>query len=106
MTEEPDEVDRRFMLTISVEHEELDLLLLDLLNELVYIKDARRLLLHLDEVHIVGREGAFSLVARGAGEEIEPHRHKLLVDVKAATLHRLRVDCDEGIWRATVVLDI
>jgi protein archease len=106
MTEEPDDVERRVKITISLENGELDLLLLDLLNELVYIKDARRLLLHLDEVNIDGREGAYRLVARGAGEEIEPCRHKLLVDVKAVTLHRLRVACEEGIWRATVVLDI
>jgi protein archease len=106
MTEEPDEVKRKVTHTFSLEHEELDLLLLDLLNELVYIKDARRLLLHLDEVHVDGSEGAYRLVARGAGEEIDPCRHKLLVDVKAATLHRLRVTHEEHVWRSTVVLDV
>ena len=106
MTEGAEEIERRVSHTINLDHAELDLLLLDLLNELIYIKDARRLLLHPDEMHIDGREGAYHLVARGAGEEIDPSRHKLLVDVKAATLHRLHVACDEGIWRATVVLDV
>jgi SHS2 domain-containing protein len=106
MTEDPEEVERRITLTISLEHAELDLLLLDLLNELVYIKDARKLLLHLDKVQIDDREGVYRLVARGAGEELDPYRHKLLVDVKAATLHRLRVAFEEGVWRATVVLDV
>jgi len=106
MTAEPDEVERRVTLEFGLEHGELDLLLLDFLNELVYVKDARRLLLHLDEVHIGGRVGAYRLDARGWGEEIEPCRHKLLVDVKAATLHRLNLACEGGVWRATVVLDV
>ena len=106
MTEEPDEVERRTTLPICLEHGELDLLLFALLNELVYYKDARRLLMHLDEARIDGGDGAYFLTALGAGEEIDPTRHKLLVDVKAATLHRLRVVREGSLWRATVVLDV
>lgn len=102
----PEEVGRRRELAFRLEHGELDLLLFDFLGELVFYKDARRWLLHADEVRIEGAEGGFRLETLARGEEIDPKRHKLLVDVKAVTLHRLRVVCEEGIWRATVVLDI
>lgn len=106
MVEVPDKVERRQSLAIHLEHEELDLLLFAFLAELVFLKDARRLLLHADLVRIGGTEGAFSLEADVMGEEITPRRHDLLVDVKAVTLHRFRVVHEENAWRATVVLDI
>ena len=43
--------------TIRLEHEELDLLLFSFLQELIFYKDARRLLLHADRVQIEQREG-------------------------------------------------
>ncbi len=106
MVNEPDLVERRREVAISLEHAELDLLLYSFLAELVFLKDARRLLLHADTVRIGNDAAGFQLEALLRGEEIDPRRHGLLADVKAVTLHRLRVVCDDGVWRATVVLDI
>ena len=106
MVLKPEEVLRRKKIAISMAHEELDLLLFDFLGELVFYKDARRLLLHADEVRINYAGGVFRLEALAWGEEIDPQRHKLLVDVKAVTLHRFRVVCVKGIWKATIVLDV
>jgi len=106
MAARPEEVQRRQELAISLEHEELDLLLFDFLGELVFYKDARRLLLHADELRINDAEGVFRLDALAWGEKIDPQRHKLLVDVKAVTLHRLRVVCENGTWKTTIVLDV
>lgn len=106
MTEAPEEVVRRQELTILLEHEELDLLLMSFLDELIFYKDARKLLLHADSVSIEDREGIFRLEAQVSGERIDADRHRLLVDVKAVTLHHLRVVCVDDVWRATVVLDV
>lgn len=106
MVAKPEEVQHRQEIAISLEHGELDLLLFDFLGELVFYKDARRLLLHADNVRINDAEGAFRLEALTWGEEIDPQRHKLLVDVKAVTLHRLQVVCEAGAWKATIVLDV
>ncbi|HEX9078357.1 MAG TPA: archease [Desulfuromonadaceae bacterium] len=106
MVDEPDLVGRDRELAISLEHAELDLLLYSFLAELVFLKDARRLLLHADTLTIGGEAGGYHLEALLRGEEIAPERHRLLVDVKAVTLHRLRVACEDDVWRATVVLDI
>jgi len=50
--------------------------------------------------------GGFTLQARCCGERIDPKRHHLLADVKAATLYRLRVEMVDGKWEGMVVLDI
>jgi SHS2 domain-containing protein len=100
------DVESREELCVHVEEGELDLLLYGFLAELVYLKDARRLLLRCGELKIVESDGVLALDAVVCGERIDPSRHKLRVDVKAVTLHRLRVACEDGLWRATVVLDI
>ena len=106
MVDDPERIERRQAVPFSLENEELDLLLYAFLSELVFYKDARRLLLHADSVIIEGQEGAFRLDAVAKGEEIDAQRHRLLVDVKAVTLYRFRVVCEKDVWKATVVLDV
>jgi SHS2 domain-containing protein len=106
MTAAPEQVARRQKLTVRLEHEELDLLLWSFLQELIFYKDARRLLLHADGVRIEEREGLFRLEADLSGERIDAGRHRLLVDVKAVTLHRLQVAFRDKSWKAAVVLDV
>jgi SHS2 domain-containing protein len=106
MAEAPEEVARRQKLTIRLEHEELDLLLFSFLQELIFYKDARRLLLHADTVQIEHRKDFFSLEATVSGEQIDAGRHRLLVDVKAVTLHRFQVVFKDNLWKAVVELDV
>jgi len=106
MTAAPEQVARQEELTIRVKHEELDLLLFAFLQELIFFKDARRLLLHADRVQVSQQTGRYSLEAHVSGERIDAGRHRLLVDVKAVTLHRLQVECADRFWRAVVVLDV
>ena len=106
MTAAPEQVARVEELTIRLEHEELDLLLFSFLQELIFYKDARRLLLHADRVGIEERKGLFRLEAQVSGERIDAGRHRLLVDVKAVTLHRFQLQFGDNIWKAVVVLDV
>lgn len=106
MVEDPAEVEFCREIPISVEDDELDLLLFAFLQELIYYKDARRLLLHADHVRIVRKEDGFGLEALARGEEIDRGRHRLVVDVKAVTLFCLSVLREDNIWKATVVLDV
>ncbi len=106
MTEAPESVERREELVVRLEHEEADLLLWSFLQELVYLKDAKRLLLHGERARISEAGGELSLEALLKGERIDPERHRLLVDVKAATLHHLTLSREGELWRGTVVLDV
>jgi len=91
---------------ISISADALDLLLFELLQELVYQKDAGRLLLRVRDLRIEETVDAYRLRAEGWGETIDPDRHGLLADVKAVTLHRLLVEKTTDGWRALVVLDV
>jgi protein archease len=106
MAETPELVERRRQITIRLEHEELDLLLFSFLQELIFYKDARRLLLHADTVRIEHGKDTFILEATVSGEQIDAGRHRLLVDVKAVTLHRFSVVFRDDVWRAVVELDV
>jgi SHS2 domain-containing protein len=97
------ETERRL---IRVEADAVDMLLFDLLQELIFYKDAEQLLLRVKEIR-VGREGdLFTAEAEASGEVLNPLKHDLVVDVKAVTLHRYKVEETSGGWEAMVILDI
>jgi len=91
---------------IDVQADEPDMLLYALLEELVYRKDAERLLLRVPSARIDAHDDGLALHAEAYGETLNPGRHQLLVDVKAVTLHRFVVERTAAGWRATVILDI
>src|SRR5512133_2426529 len=100
MAETPELIVRRQQLTLLLEHEELDLLLLSFLQELIFYKDARQLLLHADSVRIEELDDRLTLEAQVSGDRIDTGRHRLLVDVKAVTLHGLQVEFRDTMWKA------
>jgi len=51
-------------------------------------------------------DGGARLATELVGERIDPERHALASDVKAATAHGLRLTPTEGGFRATVTLDV
>jgi SHS2 domain-containing protein len=91
---------------LNVEHEALDLLLFNFLQELVYYKDAEQLLLRVRQLHLADDRQPYTLQATAVGERIDPERHRTRVDVKAVTLHHFSLAQTEGGWEATVILDI
>jgi SHS2 domain-containing protein len=91
---------------LNVEHEALDLLLFNFLQELVYYKDAEQLLLRVQQLSIADDRQPYTLQATAVGERIDPDRHHMRVDVKAVTLHHFALTQTEGGWGATVILDI
>ncbi|MBU5615364.1 archease [Geomonas azotofigens] len=93
-------------LELKLEQENEEMLLFDFLNELIFYKDARRLILLPTEIAIAPSDGGLTVRATLAGEEIDPIRHELMTDVKAVTMLRYKVERVPQGWRATVVLDV
>ncbi len=91
---------------IHVEDSEVDMLLFQLLQELIFFKDAEKLLLLVKNVEIRQSGGKYVLSCEARGEELDPARHDLVVDVKAVTLHRFKVEQTPSGWKACVILDI
>jgi SHS2 domain-containing protein len=91
---------------IELSNEKLDMLLFDLLQELIFFKDAERLLLRTREVQITERNENYFLKTMAEGEQLDAERHHQRADVKAVTLHDFSVERTEGGWKARVLLDI
>ncbi len=91
---------------ILLHNELLDMLLFDLLQEIIYFKDAENLLLRIKEIEVDQKDGHYSMRAAAQGEKLDPHRHPTRVDVKAVTLHRFRLEKSPEGWETTVILDI
>lgn len=92
---------------LSLTQESEEMLLFDFLGELIFYKDAHRLLLLPQQLVISHNEtGKWSLQATLQGEDIDAGRHRLDTDVKAVTMLRFTVAQVPGGWRATVVLDV
>ena len=104
--EDIDSVHRKLQQTVVVTHEKIDLLLYRFLQELIFLKDSKRLLLRPEEISIEKQEGGYRLKAKLAGEILDPLRHKQGVDVKAVTLHMFEVKQLASGWEATIVFDI
>jgi SHS2 domain-containing protein len=106
MVENPEALAPVEQRSFELHDESLDLLLLQFLQELVYYKDAERLLLRVQEVRISRNTAGFVLRARAAGEPINPDRQALGADVKGVTLHRLQVVRTATGWDTLVILDV
>ncbi len=108
MVEDINSIANKVTKRIVLRDRDMDLLLFQYLQELIYFKDAEQLLLRSGRLEIRKEEdgGDFLLAAELRGEKLDPRRHAQQVDVKAVTLHMFQVQEDEKGWRATVVLDI
>ncbi|MFN3134155.1 MAG: archease [Candidatus Kryptonium sp.] len=87
---------------VTLSSDSIEMLLFDFLSEVVYFKDAERLLFSKFEVEIIDS----NLRGKFWGEEINREKHTLRIDVKAVTLYRFNVRNENGVWRAEFVLDI
>jgi SHS2 domain-containing protein len=104
--EDPAGVEARETRRVELAAPDLDLLLLRFLNELVYLRDAERLLLRARHIRVVREGERVRLEAELVGEPWCAGRHLTAGEVKAATAHGLSLGpCAQG-WEARATLDV
>ena len=106
MIDNLDAIEPRETRHIELSSDDIEMLLFDFLQELIYFKDAARLLLRVRDVRIEERDEKYSLKAETAGEPLDAARHHQRADVKAVTLHDFSVEKENAGWKARVLLDI
>ena len=106
MIDNLDAIEPRESRRIDLSSDDIEMLLFDLLQELIYFKDAERLLLRVRDARIEERDEKYFLTAEAAGELVDLARHHQRADVKAVTLHDFSVKKEDGGWKARVLLDI
>ena len=100
---EPETVACRETLSIECEAPDLELLLVDWLNALVYEMATRKMLFRRFQVELSGTR----LHATACGEPVDVARHQPAAEVKGATYTQLEVCEDQsGQWHAQCVVDV
>jgi len=89
---------------VEVRGHDLKSLLFNWLSELIFLSGSENMVFSKFKVKI--DEEALALNAACAGEEMNPDKHELRTEVKAATYHKMEIKKSDGVWRAQVILDI
>ncbi len=102
LVENPEAIEPKSEWSCHLQADQLDLLLFDWLNELLYRFDCEHWLMTKFAIQIEGT----SLTARCHGEPLDLKRHRLDHEVKAITYHDLKLEATADGYLAEVILDI
>ena len=92
---------------IECQAEECSTLFVELINELLAERDISDLLFTRTTVtRIEQTDRGYRLSARVYGEPLDPDRHDLRTEVKAATYSGLKFEQSEGVYRIQCVVDV
>ena len=91
---------------VSLEAEDGESLLVDFLNELVFLFDSQRFLPISLRISQLTLERPFRLRATVVGDTYSPDRHQFLTEVKAATFHGVEIRRSSTGVSTTVVFDL
>lgn len=87
---------------VNVEATDQEALLVDWLNELLYLFDVEHIIFKRFDITVLSQN---RLQAKVYGEKIDKSRHRLKTGVKAATYHMLKIEKNKGV-RIQFILDI
>lgn len=99
-------ISRKVHITGELRNDELDMLYFEFLNEFLFYKDSRGLLLLPETVGVTKESGTYICRYTLAGEQIDREKHGFRVDIKAVTLHGLKVYEHQGTYTAVTVFDV
>lgn len=88
---------------IEFEKEDLECLMVDWLNELLFYYDVEGLLFKEFRIEMVGEDG---LKAMAGGEKFVEGIHMIKTQVKAVTYHQIEVQKKNSFWRARIIFDL
>ena len=100
---EPESVEEKLHLDLQVSSEDRDSLLVEWLNELIYLFDVKHILFNRFDIESLTHN---ELKATCYGEGFDPMKHKIKTGVKAATYHMLRLDKNGDGYKAQIIFDI
>lgn len=97
------DIEENLQRELNLSAEDNEVLLIEWLNELVYIFDVEHIIFKRFEIdELAGGQ----IRATCYGEHIEPGQHELKREIKAATYHMLRISKGSGGYEVKVIFDI
>jgi SHS2 domain-containing protein len=103
LTIELQSIEEKLHLDLEVSSKDRDSLLIEWLNELIYLFDAKHVLFNR---FIIESLTHHRLKATCFGEIFDPMRHKIKIGVKAATYHMLKLGKNGHGYKAQIIFDI
>jgi len=100
---DPDTILPGHTIEVVCHGKDLELLLVDLLNAIIYEMATRKMLFSQFKVDMTDN----GLVATLAGEQVDVARHQPAVEIKGATFTQLKVSRDpSGQWTSQTIIDV
>jgi SHS2 domain-containing protein len=100
---EPERIEEKLHLDLEISSEGRDSLLVEWLNELIYLFDVKHILFNRFDIGSLTHN---DLKATCYGENFDPMRHKIKRGVKAATYHMLRLEKNGSGYKSQIIFDI
>ena len=100
---EPGSVGEQLRRNVEVVSEDNDSLLVEWLNELIYLYDAEHILFNRFDIENLSNN---QIKATCYGEPFDPLKHRIKTGVKAATYHMLRIIKDNHGYEVQIIFDV
>jgi SHS2 domain-containing protein len=100
---DPETIQPKEIRRISLQANDLEELLIDWLNEFIYLFETQGLLFRDFDFLALDAQ---ALKATVRGEPYDASRHPIETTVKSATHHQLKVRREKGVWKVQVTLDL
>lgn len=100
---EPEHIEAVTSRSVSLDAPGLEELLVDWLNEFLYLFDTQTLLFGR---FVIERLTEQHLEATAWGEHYDEKKHPIKTIIKAVTFHQLRIENQGGTWRAQIIFDL
>jgi SHS2 domain-containing protein len=99
-------IEEKETLEITGKNKDLQRLLFDFLDDLIFYKDSKLLIFSKFKIEINKNNDGYNLNCQATGEKLSHEKHDPKVDVKAITMHLFEVKEIDGGWQAKVLIDI
>jgi len=106
MVENPDDISSLIIKEGSLAGASIDLIYFEFLNEILFFKDAESLLMLPAKISVTGTDDEYKCSFSLSGEKIIRDKHIFRVDVKAVTMHGLRIYKENDLFIAEAVFDV
>ncbi len=106
MVKELSTIDLKKSVILKVKAKSEEMLLFNFMQEIIFFKDAKMLLLREFEFTIEKTKSGFALTGKAKGEKLDMKKHELLVDVKAVSMHMFELKKKKSGYRCFVILDV
>lgn len=101
-----EKIEEKIEKKFDLKADSLEKLLYEVLEEVIYLKDAKQLVFGSFEIQALKSDPPCSLSMVVKGEKIDRHKHQAHGDVKAVTYQDFGIEKMEDGFRASVTLDI